>query len=190
MQFTESDLDALAGLHVQRTWLAHVIFPSGERRLHTGMGPFVMGGETWEGVSDPFGGQLVALDGVEEPRFGAAVAVNAVFSGANRTFLKSIWDDRAAIEGVQTDLYFATVDAETGAVLIPMKKLMPGKLTSPRFSFIGSSIRAMAMKIVSVWEGLNFAVSGSMWNPAGQRQRYPGDMGMDFVNSELVEIYK
>jgi nitrite reductase/ring-hydroxylating ferredoxin subunit len=188
--FSVDDQSVLSGPHVQRVQLAHVSFPSGERRLHTGMGPFTIGGHTWEGVSDPFGGQLVGLTGLEEPRFGRAVAVDAVFSGANRTFLKSIWDDRHAIEGVSCDLHFAVIDAETGDVLVPVKRLMRGKLSAPRFSFVGSSIRAFTVKIVSIWEGLNFAVTGSMWSPAGQRARYPGDKGMDLVNAEMVEIYK
>jgi hypothetical protein len=188
--FSTDEMAALSGPHVQRVMLAHVSFPSGERRLHTGMGPLVMGGYTWEGVSDPFGGQLVGLTGLEEPRFGRAVAVDAVFSGANKTFLKSIWDDRHSIEGVSCDLYFAVVDAETGDVLIPMKRLLRGKLSAARFQFVRSSIRAFTNKIVSIWEGLNFAVTGAMWSPAGQRARYPGDKGMDLVNAEMVEIYK
>lgn len=188
--FTVDDQSVLRGMHVQRVHLAHVSFPSGERRFHTGSGPLEMGGETWEGVSDPFGGQLVGLTGMEEPRFGRAVAIDAVFSGANKTFLKSIWDDRHAIEGVSCDLYFAVIDAETGDVLIPMKRLIRGKLSAPRFSFAGSSIRAFTIKIVSIWEGLNFAVTGSMWSPAGQRARYAGDKGLDLINAEMVEIYK
>lgn len=188
--FSADDLDKLSALHVQRVWLAEVAFPSGTRRLHTGMGPLTIGGYEWQGISDPFGGQLVGLTGVEEPRFGQAVAADAVFSGANKAFLKAIWDDRHAIEGVACDIYFAVIDAETGEVLIEPKLLYPGKLTAPRFQFIGSSIRAMAMRIVSIWEGLNFAVSGSRWSPAGQRQRYPGDKGLDEINQDIIEDYK
>lgn len=188
--FSTGDFTALKAPHVRVVRLVHVVFPSGERRFHLGSGPLVMGGYTWEGVSDPFGGQLVGLTGMEEPRFGRAVAIDAVFSGANRAFMKSVWDDRYAIEGVSADIYFATVDTFTGDVLIPMKKLMRGKLSAPRLSFVGSSIRAMAIKIVSVWEGLNYAVTGSMWSPAGQRARYAGDKGMDEVNNEIVEIFK
>lgn len=188
--FSSGDLDKLAALHVQRVWCAHFHLPGGDRRLHTGMGRLVLGGEEWEGVSDPFGGQLCAISGMEESRFGQAVAVDIVLAGSNRAFLKSMWDDRAAIEGVAVDLYFAVMDAETGEVLIPLKKVLPGKLTSPRFSMKGASIRAIAVKIVSRWEGLNFAATGAMWSPTGQRQRYAGDKGLDFINAEIVEVYK
>lgn len=188
--FSAADLDELSAMHVQRVWCAHFHLPGGDRRLHTGMGRLILGGETWEGVSDPFGGQLVALSSMEEPRFGQAIAVDVIMAGANRAFFKSMWDTRAATEGTSVDLYFAQIDAETGAVRVPLKKVLPGKVTAPRFSSKGASIRAVALKIVGRWEGLNFAVTGAMWSPTGQRQRYPGDKGMDFINSEIVEVYK
>ena len=37
--YTAEDLDKLSGPHIQRAWFAHVVLPSGERRLHTGLGP-------------------------------------------------------------------------------------------------------------------------------------------------------
>lgn len=188
--FSSADLDALSAPHVRRAWFGEIELPSGTRNLHTGMGRIALGGKDWEGISDPFGGQLVGLNGIEEPSFGQAVAVDVVLSGANKAFLKSMWDDRHAVEGARADLYFAVFDAETGDVLIPLKKLFPGKLTAPRFSFIGSAIRAIMPRIVSVLEGMNFPSVGAMWSPSGQRARYPGDKGLDFINSDIVETYK
>jgi hypothetical protein len=31
---------------------------------------------------------------------------------------------------------------------------------------------------------------GSMWSPTGQRQRYPGDKGLDYISADIVEVYK
>lgn len=186
----DDDLDRLSGHHVQRAWFAHVFLPSGERRLHTGMGPKEIGGFEWEGVSDPFGGQLVGVGSIEEPRFGQAPAIDIIMSGANRAFLKSIWDDMPSIEGARCDMYFATFDAETGEVVYPFRRMFPGKITAPRLQFVGASIRAISLKIVSVFEGLNFPSAGAQWSPTGQRQRYPGDKGLDFINSKLIEYYR
>lgn len=188
--FTADDLDALSGPHIQRAWFAEVDLPSGLRRLHTGLGPKEIGGHEWEGVSDPFGGQLVSVGSIEEPRFGQAPAVDVVISGANRAFLKTMWDDRHAVEGAACDLYFATFDAETGAEIIGLTKLYPGKITSPKFAFVGANVRAIQIRIVSIWEGLNFPAARSQWSPAGQRQRYPGDKGLDYINAPIVEDYK
>lgn len=188
--YAAEDLDKLSGPHIQRAWFAHVVLPSGERRLHTGLGPVEIGGHVWEGVSDPFGGQLVSVGSIEEPRFGQAPAVDVVISGANREFLKTVWDDRHTVEGAQCDLYFATFDAETGEAVIGLRKLYPGKITAPKFAFVGAAVRAVQLRIVSIWEGLNFPAAGAQWSPAGQRQRFPGDKGLDFINAPIIEDYK
>ena len=188
--FSSADLDALSGPHVQRAWFCEVFFPAGTRRYHTGLGKVTIGGKTWDGVSDPFGGALVSIGGIEEPRFGQAVKTDILFSGASKVFLGSIWENKATIEGVQADVYFAVMDCETGDVLIDLKKVLPGKLTAPGISFLGVAIRAIKIKIISVWEGLNFPKTGAMWSPAGQRERFAGDKGLDFINSDIIEEFK
>jgi len=188
--FSDDDFAKLQWLHVQRTWLAHCFFPQGERRLHTGMGPLDMGGYTWEGISDPFGGQLVGMSGIEEPIFGQAVAVEIVLSGANREFLKTVWTDRHAIIGRRCDLYFATVEPETGETLVDIKRMIRGKFSAPAFSIIGASVRAIKIKVVAPWEGLNFPETGYMWSPAGARQRNSGDKGQDHVNDQIIDDFK
>lgn len=188
--FSEDDLAHLAAPHVRRAWFAHLVFPKGERRLHTGMGPVTIGGHTWEGLSDPFGGQLVGIGTVEEPEFGSAAYVDVMMSGANRTFLRSIWADRAAVEGLPCDLYFAVFDAETGAVLIDLKLLFPGRLSGLRFAFGRNTIRSIQLKVVSPFEGLNFSETQAMWSPAGQRRRHPGDKGLDQINADIITEFK
>lgn len=188
--FSAADLDALSAPHVSQAWFADVQFPEGRRRLCTSMTPVTIGGYTWEGVSDPFGGQMVSLTGMEEPAFGQAVAVDIMFSGANRDFLKGCWDSRQTIEGTQCDLYYATFDGETGEVLIDLKKLFPGKLTAPRFVITGSHIRAVSYRIVSPGEGLNFPETDSNWSTAGQRARHPGDKGLDEINNDIIEEFR
>lgn len=188
--FDEDDLVRLSAPHVCRAWFASIDLPSGLRRLHTGIGPVSIGGHVWDGVSDPFGGQLVSLSPVEEPRFGTAASVEIVLSGANRAFLKSVWDDRDAIEGASCELSFATFDQEGGEVIVPLATLFRGRLTAPRFEWRGLAVRAVAVKVVSKFEGLNFAASLSAWSPAGQRQRFPGDRGMDFVGSPIVTVFR
>ncbi len=188
--YTEDDLAALGRPHCQRAWFAEVDLPSGLRRLHTGMGPIEIAGLEWQGVSDPFGGQLIGIGSIEEPEFGQASAVDVVISGANRAFFRQMWVDRHALEGGRCDLYVASFDAESGDVVVPLKRWFPGKLTAPKFSIVGANIRFMSMKIVSPFEGLNFPETRMMWSPAGQRARYPGDEGLDLITSDIIEEYK
>lgn len=186
--FSAADIARLSAPHVARAEFADVQFPSGRRRLHTGFGPVTVGGYTWEGLNDPYGGQLVQLGGMQEPRFGRAPAVDAVFAGTNKTFLKQVWDDD--VEGVACDLYWAMFDGETGEVLSDLVLLLKGRLSAPRIAFEGLGVRSIAIRIVGADEGLNFPVPRSDWSPADQRARYPGDKGLDFVGSELIEVYK
>lgn len=188
--YSEADLDAISGPHIQRAWFCEVDLPSGLRRLHTGMGPVAIGGHEWEGVSDPFGGQLVGIGSIEEPEFGQASAVDVVISGANRSFLRSMWEDRHAVEGARCDLFVATFDAESGEVVVPLKLWFPGKLTAPKFSIVGANVRFITMKVVSPFEGLNFPETNTMWSPAGQRARFPGDEGLDLINANIIEEYR
>lgn len=188
--FSNADPDDFAGIHIQRAWFGRVELPSGTRHLHTGLGPKIIDDVEWEGVSDPFGGQLVGVGQVEEPEFGQAPSVDIVLSGANRQFLKSMWDDRHAIEGAPADLHFATFDAETGEEKSGLDLLFPGKLTAPKFTISGSSIRSIALKVVSPFEGMNFPETKYMWSPAGQRERFPADEGLDLVNADIVEEFK
>lgn len=188
--FSAADAEVLTRPHVQRAWFGEVHLPSGTRYLHTGDGPFNLDGITWEGVSDPFGGQLVSVGSIEAPRFGAAPAVDIVISGASKTFLKQFWDDRATIEGSRCDLSFAVFDWESGEILIARKTLFPGKLTAPKFVFTGAGVRAIHMRVVSPGEGLNFPATKAEWSPAAQRARYPGDKGLDLINAQIVEEYK
>lgn len=184
--FSEADLDRLAGPHVARAWFLEMDLPAGLTRLHSGTGRKTVGGFEWRGVTDPIGGQLVSLSNIEEPRFGQAVAVNVTLSGANATFFKSVHTDARAIEGRRADLYWAAFDGETGEVLIGLKKLFPGKITSPSLQWQGIGIRTVSITIESIWSSQNYAVGGK-WNGADQRRRYPGDKGLDFVGVKVSE---
>jgi hypothetical protein len=187
---TDADLDQLSRPHVQRGFFAELQLPSGLRRLHTGLGTVTIGGFEWQGVGDPFGGQLVGIGAIEEPEFGQAPAIDIIMSGASRAFLKSMWDGRFSIEGARCDISFATFDAESGQVLVQLTKLFPGRITSPEFVMQGANVRFIKLKVISLWEGLNFPTTKSRWSPTGQRERFPGDAGLDLIGAEIIEEYR
>jgi hypothetical protein len=70
------------------------------------------------------------------------------------------------------------------------RRMMQGRLTAPRLVINGPVVRAISLKIIGEFEGLNFPTMGSMWSPTGQRQRYPGDKGLDYISADIVEVYK
>lgn len=183
-------MSRLSAVHVQRGWFVHMLLPTGQRRFHLGSGPYTIGGYEWEGISDPFGGQLVSLSSVPEPSIGRAVYVDFVISGANRTFLKSVWDTKTQAEGVACNLYFAVIDAELGDVLVPLTLMFEGKLSGLRFKMTGMAVRAVTGKIVSIFEGLNFPEVETEWSPAGARARNAGDKALDYVAADIVTNYR
>lgn len=183
-------LEALSGPHVRRAWFAYIELPTGARRFHTGLNPVNIGGFEWEPVNDPFGGQLVGLNSIMKPKFGTASYIDIIISGANRDYLKAVWDMRHEIEGVKAEFSFATFDGETNDVIIPLTKMATMQLTSPSQVREGTTIRALRMRAVSVFESLQFAEPFSQWSPAGQRARYPGDKGLDTTGSEIVTNFK
>ncbi|WP_226576756.1 transcriptional regulator [Acuticoccus sediminis] len=187
---TEADKEKLRAPHIARAWFLDLQLPSGRRRLHTGDSQVTIGGYTWEGVVDPLGGTLVTLSEIQEARFGTAPIVRAVLSGAPVAFLKEVWDNDA--EGARADLYWAAVDGETGAVLIDLTLLFEGRLTAPRFVWAGpgKSRVHIGIGIESINAALNFPSPNMDWTPAAQRARWPGDRGLDWVGSDIIEEYK
>lgn len=187
--FSDADLDRLAAPHVARAWFIEMDLPSGTARLHNGTGRVTLGGHEWRGVTDPIGGQLVSLSPVEEPRFGQAVAVTVTLSGANREFFQSVHTTAREMEGRRADLYWAAFDGETGEVLIGLKKLFPGKMTSPTLQWHGIATRTVSLTIESIWSSQNYAFGGK-WTDADQRRRYPGDKGLQYVGVRVSENWE
>ena len=185
--FTLDELDALSAPHVARVWFAKLDLPSGVARLHSGAGTFTIDGYDWLGVSDPIGGRLVSLSGVEEPAFGQAAAVTLVLTGADKDFLKSVHTTRRDIEGRPANIYWALVDGETQQLVFPMKGLFTrGRMTAPTISAHSIGRRVVTVTIENIWASQNFA-PGRMWNPADQRRAYPGDKGLDYVGITVQE---
>lgn len=187
--FTEEDMEKLKRPHVARAWFLEMDLPIGITRLHNGTGRVTIGGNVWKGVTDPLGTQIVSLSNIEEPRFGQAVAVEVALAGANKEFFKSVHVSAKEIEGRRADLYWAAFDAETEELIIPLKKLFPGKLSAPSLNWSGIGIRTVTVTIESIWSSQNYPFGGQ-WNPADQRRRYPGDKGLDFVGVKVMENWK
>lgn len=184
--FTEDELAKLRRPHVARAWFLEMDLPTGVSRLHNGTGRVAVNGQEWRGVTDPLGSQMVSLNNIEEPRFGQAVAVEVTLSGANRDFFKSVHATARAIEGRRADLFWAAFDGETEELIIPLKKLFPGKLSAPSLKWSGVGLRTVTVTIESIWSSQNYPFGGQ-WNPADQRRRYPGDKGLDFVGVKVSE---
>lgn len=187
--FSPTDFDLLSGHHVCSSWFLELNLPGGWHYLHSGTGRINLGGRLWRGVSDPIAGSLVSVSNISEPRKGVARAVQIVMSGADRQFLQSIHAARGTIEGREANLHFAVSDPETGKIIMGLHQLFPGYISSPEIVSEAIGLRTVAVKIESRWAGMRFDPLG-MWSPAGQRKRYPGDLGMDFMGVNISELLR
>lgn len=187
--FSALDLDNLAAPHVARAWFLELSLPSGTVRYHTGIGRKTVGGFEWVGVTDPLGKQFVQLSSVEEPRFGQAVALDIVISGANPTFFKSVYDEARDIEGVDAKLYFGAFDAEIEEIILGPTLVFPGKITAPKLIWESFRKRTIALTLESRWSSQNFPFGGK-WADAEHQKNYPGDKGFMFAGVKVAESWK
>ena len=185
--FSPIEAEKLARPHVARAWFVALHLPTGLLRLHSGVGRVNVGGYEWRGVTDPIGGRLVSIQGVEEPAFGQAAAVSITLTGITQAFLQSFHSNARVMEGAEAEIYWAAFDAETQEVIIGLKKLFPhATISAPAIQWSGLGTRTVSLTIESIWSSQNFAPGGK-WNSADQKRRYPGDLGLDFVGVKVEE---
>lgn len=173
--------------HVGRAWFGRFDFPDAIKYLHSGVGRVTVDGNEYIGVSDPLSGRLVSIGQVEEPQFGQAAAVQIVLSGASKAFIQSVHATARQIEGRDARISWAAFDVERQEILTNLIPLFPrGKMSAPSIHWQGIGIRYVSLTIENIWAAQNYAPGGK-WNPAGQRQRYAGDKGLDFVGVKVSE---
>lgn len=184
-----ADAQYLAGPHIARAWFAQIDLPSGMSYLHSGTGRVTVGGHEYRGVSDPVGGRLVSIGQVDEPQFGQAAVVQIVLTGVGASFLREVKDTARQIEGRSANIYWVAFDGETQQIKTALIPVFPfGRMTAPSISGQGIGVRAVTITVESIWQAKNFP-PGGRWNPAGQRARYAGDKGLDFVGVEITEYW-
>lgn len=187
--FSSADRAYLAGPHVSRMWLAELDLPSGIKRVHNGVGRIELEGHEWRGVTDPGGMHLVQLEAVEDPRFGQATSVTITLGGITSAAWKEIKHTAREIEGRRCDLLWGSFNPEYPELQVGLKKLFPGKISSPSLHREGIGVRYATFTIESTWQSQNYPFGGR-WSSTGQKKRYPGDMGGQFIGVKVHEIFQ
>ncbi len=180
----------LTGLHVCRAWFVEMDLPAGTARFHNGTGTQTVAGVEWHGVSDPIGGRMAVVQSVREPYLGEASAAQITLIGADPTFLRSIHDIRNDIEGRACSIKFGVFDQESQTMIGGFFDLIPrGFLSAPVMHRSGIGVCVVTLTVESMWGAKNFA-PGGRWNGAGQRERFPGDLGLNFIGHKIIEEMK
>ncbi len=182
-----ADAALLVRPHVARAWFGDFDLPSGMSYLHSGVGRVTVNGHEYRGVTDPVGGRLVSISDVDEPQFGQAPSVTITLTGVDRAFISEVMSSGRQIEGRSATIYWAMFDGETQRILTSLVPVFPfGRMTAPSITWQGIGVRVVTFTIESIWQAKNFA-PGGRWNPADQRKRFAGDLGLDFVGVAVSE---
>lgn len=189
MNLTSDQIAVLRRPNVARGLFVEVEFPSETRRYHNGAGNVTIGGYEWFGVTDPVSGQMVSINAIEEPRFGQAASLGIVLSGIRAEFMREIYTLATDLEGLRADVYFVAFDTETLDIAIPLKKLFPGFLSSPKNHWQAIGERYVSLTIESTWQAQNYPFS-ERWTNADQQRRYTGDLGLSLLGVTVNETTK
>lgn len=186
---SSEDAERLAEPHICPAVLLDVDTGSETLRMHNGAGSLLIGGEWYRGVSNPAGSRMVKIGTIVHPEFGKAAAVEIILTGADLEFFKEMHDIGRDLEGRSATIYFVLFDQETQEIVLgpysvfPRATLSAIKLSAgPEFG-----LRNIAFNVEGPFADINFPAMGS-WSGAGQRGRYSGDKGMDFMGIEVQEV--
>jgi hypothetical protein len=183
---------ALRAPHVGRIFCVELVFPDETKRLHNGYGDvdLTLDGTsyTWRGMSDPLGGVLVSMSEIEDPRFGSAPTISIALTGVDAAYLKSIKDIARDIEGLEANVYFCVVDPEepndTG-LIVPLTPLFPfGRMTAPALKRSATE-NTILITIESFFQSQNYPFGGK-WSDVAQQKRYPGDLGLSEMGTQVL----
>lgn len=184
-----SNLEAFKAPHVARGWFVYMDLPSGESRLHTGVGTIEVLGHSWLGISDPIGGTLAGVSAVDQPKFGVASVVQLSVSGVNEDFYADVFNQSDDIEGHIAEIYFAVIDQETGQFLMRPQRYIRGFLSSPKHSRPDKRSRMVSINVENIFFRANQPFTGT-WNNASQQELFAGDKGLERVGYSGSEAIK
>ena len=188
--FTPDEIEAASAPNVARSIFVEIEMPEGPLYLHNGISRVFLDGKEWLGLTDPFGGRLVGVEGLEQPYPGQAAAVTLTLSGADRNFVIYLRSIARQIEGNECNIYWCMFDERTGEAISELRGVfLRGVISAPTFKHEGISTRTISITVENIWASMNFA-GGRRWNDADQQRFYPGDKGLQYAGVKILEVLK
>jgi hypothetical protein len=182
LYFSETVAAALAGETIGLAVLGRFSFVEGERRLWLGQGRITAGGETWDGL-----GEFVSMSSLSSGAGDVAAPVTFSLSGVDEEI------HALAVAGGQT------VRGRAVAISLQFYNHAMVALDSPVVFWTGKMDRITAegdlqsRSVSLICEGLftnrSKPVAGLL-SDRDQQARFPGDKGLQFVNSLIYKAVK
>lgn len=146
-------------------------FDSGTVRVHSDLGDLVWGGNTYTGV-----GNLGAITEAEEDSELTRTPITLTLSGIPGTIVSAVLNEH--YQGRPATVYLGYRDVTTGALADDPFILYRGRMDAPVIDE-GEDFK-VSIPVESrfaAWDRPNVA----RYNNADQQSRYPGDLGLEFV---------
>ncbi|WFF40389.1 hypothetical protein EVC62_02115 [Salinicola endophyticus] len=164
--FSDSVVELLSRPAVMLAFAAELDFESGMVRAHTGTGPLVINGETFDGV-----GQFGAISAPQEALdSGSPKSVTLTLSGLDADLIAGTQAERC--RGRFGRLLLVAID-DDGSYAADI--LFSGKMDAPQFSYDGNDgenqISVTITDRMADWQ----REGTERWTDENHRQRHPGD---------------
>lgn len=148
-------------------------------------------GKVWIGA-----GQLGSIEGMEQALAGQAVQLRTLLSGADinsQIMQLAASEDRSGYVGQLELIWLQFFDADWQTLDSPyalIAGLMDGISISRQQAENGATIRTVTLTAENIFYNRRVPALG-YWTSSDQKQRFPGDLGLDFIPSlqdKVIEV--
>lgn len=183
MGFFNSTVEAyVAGRSIAGTILVFMDFVDAPRRWWPGFGSLVSGGQTWQGT-----GELISVDGLEQPMGTAAPQTTFMLSGVDSTIVTLARNSSGKVKGRRVVVYVQFFQLDGTQAWVPLDSpaaVWSGKMDQMKYAAQGPSSRSVTVTAESLWVNRSRPPFG-LYGNTDQIARFPGDRGLEQV-SDLV----
>lgn len=183
MGFFNSTVEAyVAGRSIAGTVLVFMDFVDAPRRWWPGFGSLVAGGQTWQGT-----GELISVDGLEQPMGTAAPQTTFMLSGVDSTIVTLARNSSGKVKGRRVVVYVQFFQLDGTQAWVPLDSpaaVWSGKMDQMKYAAQGPSSRSVTVTAESLWVNRSRPPFG-LYGNTDQIARFPGDRGLEQV-SDLV----
>lgn len=183
MAFFNSTVEAYtAGRSIAGTVLVFMDFVDAPRRWWPGFGSLVVGGQTWQGT-----GELISVDGLEQPMGTAAPQTTFTLSGVDSTIVTLARNSSEKVKGRRVVVYVQFFKLDGMQAWTPLDSpaaVWTGKMDQMKYAAQGPNSRSVTVTAESLWVNRSRPPFG-LYSNADQVARFAGDRGLEQV-SDLV----
>ncbi len=182
--FPQAIAAKLAGRTVAASLLCFMDFRVTPRRWWMGFGDLEAGGYTWQGM-----GELIQIDGLEQPIGTVAPKTTFQLSGVDPTVVKlakkasdRVKDRRCRVYLQYFDITPDDASVAPWSLLDEPFAIWSGMMDQLTYSGQGPSQRGVTQSAESLWTNRSRPPFG-LWSDRDQNARFPGDRGLEQVPS-------